>query len=139
MGNAGTTITGTLILGALVTKASDLVKYVLALFKADPQSRSDGVNGVLSLLLTAALGVLIVWGVAQTQWADEIPIGARNLGDLPLGSLVVLGVVISSFASFLYDLKKAIDRSDSASTPRIDSRAEKRRVEGVKRYFGTTE
>jgi hypothetical protein len=136
MGNPGTTITGSLILGALTLKASDFVKYVLALFKSG-QSKSDGLNGLISLIVTAILGIGVVWLVAQTQWADEVPIGDEQLGNLSVASLVVLGLVISSFGSLLYDLKKAIDRSESASTPRILPTAEATRLEGLSTYFQT--
>lgn len=142
MGNPGTTITGTLILGALTLKATDLVKYISALIKGreetGSQSFQDGLNGVYSLLLTAFLGIGVVLIVVHTQWASEIPIGNEQLGQLGGGSQIVLGLVISSFGSNLYDLKKAIDGSESASTPRIGKKAEERRVESLQRYFAGT-
>lgn len=135
MSNSGSTITGTLILGALTLKASDLVKYALALLKREGQSRSEGINGLLSLVITALLGVGVVWSVAQTQWADEVPVGDESLGQLSIASLIVLGLVISSFGSLLYDLKKAIDGSETASTPRVTEAAESRRLVGLEGYF----
>jgi len=117
------------VFGALVLKATDLVKYLNAMRSSDQKTRSDGQNGTITLVLNAVLGVGVVFLMAQTQWADEITIGEETLATLGGGSLTVLGLTISSFGSLLYDLKKAVDGTETASTPAITPAAEERRQE----------
>ena len=127
-------ITATAILGALSLKATDFAKFALSLRLKD--SRNDGINGLLTLVLGALLGVVVVIVVARTQWGDEITVGSTTLDKVSGGSLFVLGLVISSFAGTLTDFKKAIDKSDTASTPAITQAAEKSRRANMAAYFG---
>jgi hypothetical protein len=134
-GTGGAVITGTLILAALSLKGTDLIKYSLNLLNSETKSRGEALNGLITLLLGGVVGIVVVVVMAQTQWGDEIPIGSERLDKLGGGSLVVLGLTISSFASTLYDLKKAVDRTDSASTPAILPSVEKDRQANLEVYF----
>ena len=114
------TITGALILGALILKGTDLAKYLISgLFGPDEDSKKKAWNGFLTLVLTAAIGVGTVFLFSGTQWADEVKLGDEQFSKLGWGSLVTFGLVASSFGALLYDVKKAIDNTDTAATPRI--------------------
>ncbi|MGW0331259.1 hypothetical protein ACWD0J_05145 [Streptomyces sp. NPDC003011] len=120
MDNSVPTISVALILGALILKSVDLVKYVKSVLLADDDDeRNKGLNGLVSLVLTSVAGVGIVLLFKLTQWADDITFGDTKMSDLNTLSSIVLGLVISSFGSLLYDYKKAIDNKDDARTPRM--------------------
>jgi hypothetical protein len=110
-------IAASFIFGALVLKLVDLLKYM---------RNGDG-NGVLTLLLGWGAGVLAVQLIRLTEWDDEIKIGAESLDTLTFWSQVVLGFVATSVASVVYDFKKAIDNTETASTPRLTPAAETER------------
>jgi hypothetical protein len=117
MGNSVPTISVALVLGAFIIKGTDFVKYLLAAFKSG--TRAEGLNGLLTLILTSLAGVAAVFVFKDTQWAQDITIGKVNLADLSAGSSIVFGLVASSFGSVLYDFKKAVDNTDTAKTPRV--------------------
>jgi hypothetical protein len=127
--SGGAVITGTLILGALVLKGTDLIKYVKNAGSESSDTKTDALNGLYTMFWSSLLGMAVVFLMAHTQWGDEIPIGNEKLGDLNWVSLVALGVTITSFAGFLNDVKKAIDGKDTASTPAISKAAEATRQE----------
>ena len=122
------TITASLVLGALIYKITDVVKYIRALFGHEQKTREDGKNGLVSLLISAVAGVVTVFIFRETQWASEITVGQRSLSDLSSFSMVIFGLVVTSLASTLYDLKKAVDNSDSAATPRVIEQPERDRL-----------
>ncbi len=128
-GSAGTVITGTLLMGLLAFKATDLVKYLVASFRRD--GRQDGLNGLITLVVGSGLGIGVAFLMANTAWSSEIQLGNQTLATLPGTSLVVLGLVLTSVASFLFDGKKAIDRTDSASTPKLLPAPERMRRQRV--------
>lgn len=140
-GGAGTVITGTLIMGALAFKALDLVKYLWALIRLNSFDKgqkdrntavSEAWNGLLTLLLGCAAGIGVVFLMANTTWSDEIKLGGGTLGTLPSTSLVVLGLVITSIAALLFDAKKAVDGTDTASTPKLLREPDEERRELVR-------
>ncbi len=143
----GTVITGVLIMSALAYKAIDLVKYLVALFRlwqfeshdgSDWESAVSGAwNGLLTLLLGCAAGIGVVVLMANTTWSDEIQLGSRTLKTLPWTSLVVLGLAITSLAALLFDAKKAVDGTDSASTPKLTKVADQNRRERVRAKLPT--
>jgi hypothetical protein len=51
------TVATSLVLGALVYKVTDLIKYLRALWAHEPQTRQDGKNGLISLGLSSIAGV----------------------------------------------------------------------------------
>ncbi len=148
-GSAGTVITGALIMGALAYKAVDLVKYVVALLRLklgeekdetgdDHESAvSSALNGLVTLLLGCGVGIGVVFLMAHTTWSDEIQLGNQTLKTLPATSLVVLGLAITSLAALLFDVKKAVDGTDSASTPKLMPTADKKRRERVRAKLPT--
>jgi hypothetical protein len=77
-------------------------------------------NGVVTILSGWIIGVIAVWLVGETNWGDTITVG----GDLPLSALsfaemLLVGLVIVSAGSAIFDFKKSFDNSDSAETPKL--------------------
>jgi hypothetical protein len=111
-------VAASFIFGALVLKLMDFIKY----------ARQSDWNGVFTLLIGWGVGVFAIWVIRLTEWDKEIKIGAQSLDELDWKSTVVLGFVATSVAAVVYDFKKAVDNTDTASTPRLGNDAEKDRV-----------
>ncbi len=127
-GSTGTVIVGALIMAALVYKAIDLVKYVVALFgnrsaaqgsEGAKPARLEAVNGLITLAFGCAVGIGVVMLMVHTSWINEIKLGASTLKGLSAVEQVVLGLAIASLAAVLFDFKKAFDGTDTASTPKL--------------------
>ena len=106
---------------ALIWKSVDLIKSL----------KAGATNQVVSIILTWVVSVAVVLLYAQTQWADGIAVADRALSDLNIWSQIVVGLNIAGGAGALYDLKKSIDNTDSAATPRLlgpDRVAKRQRV-----------
>ena len=102
-------IAASLVFGAVILKLVDFVKYL----------RNGEWNGVVTLLLKWAAGIGAVLVFLQTEWADEITIGSETLDELSTASMIVFGFAASSVAAVVYDFKKAVDDTDTASTPKL--------------------
>jgi hypothetical protein len=123
--DAGTSvgvITASFLLGAFILKLVDFVKYAL---------KSDW-NGVMTLAITWAVGFVAVQVFIETQWGDEVSIGEERLDGLSTMSKIVFGLAAPAVAALLYDAKKAVDNTDTASTPRLFNKDEQLRQAGVK-------
>jgi hypothetical protein len=116
------------IFGALILKLTDFVKYV----------RNGDKNGMVTTVTGWAVGLVSIWLILQTDWADEIKFGDEALSSLNTGSKIVLALVATSVAGVLYDVKKAVDNTDTASTPRMTADAETARKEAVTKVLGVT-
>lgn len=102
-------LTASVILGAFILKLVDFVKYLM---KADW-------NGILTLGVTWVVGFIAVQIFIETQWGDEVTVGNDTLDQLSTMSKIVFGLAAPSIAAVLYDAKKAVDNTDTASTPRL--------------------
>lgn len=63
--------------------------------------------------------ILLIATKAQVTQDLVVPGLSDPLGDLDFFSVIVLALVTGSTGSVVYDFKKAIDTSDSASEPRL--------------------
>ena len=115
------------IFGALILKLVDFVKY----------ARNGDVNGLTTIVTGWVVGFVAIKLTLLTDWSDEIKFGAESLKDLGLGSQLVLALVATSVAGLLYDAKKAVDNTDTASIPRMTETAETARKARVKAVLGT--
>lgn len=79
--------------------------------------KAKDANGAGTQVIVWVAGILVVLLAAQTNFADGISIGDQALSTLNFWSLLFIGLTISSLATFGTEVKKAIDGSDSASTP----------------------
>lgn len=95
--------------GALVMKLLDFGKYV----------HVRDWNGAVTQLVAWLAGVGAVLLAARTDFAESVRVNEFLLGDLNLASQVFLGVLATSLFSAVYDLKRAIDHSDSAAMPSL--------------------
>lgn len=95
---------------ALVVKITSVVKAI-----------GKDNNAVVTQLVTWAVGVAVLFLAAQATITSGIVVfdGIPALGDLDNASLVLVGLSYASGGSFAYDLKKAIDSSDSAAEPSL--------------------
>jgi hypothetical protein len=117
-------VTASLIFGAFILKVVDLVKYVVA----------GDWNGFLTLVLTWGVGVLAVLLFIETAWGDEAKLGDQTLDQLNFQAKLVFALAAPSIAAVLYDAKKAVDKTDTASTPRLlpdDEKERKARVDAA--------
>jgi hypothetical protein len=95
-------------LAALVVKFTSVLKYLSSrAFREAATQVIPWVAGVLAVVLAAQADVsegFIVWG-------------QQALGDLDFWSQVLAGIALGSGGSVVYDFKKAVDGTDSASEP----------------------
>jgi hypothetical protein len=76
-------------------------------------------NQALTLIVGWLVGIAALWLFGATVWGGLVSVGEHTLDDLSFWDKVVAGLAVVSSASFGYDLKRAFDRSDSASTPAL--------------------
>jgi hypothetical protein len=110
-------ITASLIFGAFVLKLVDLVKHLIEGFRGEW-------NGFLTLTMTWVVGFIAIWLFIQTGWGQEIRLGEQTLDQINTSGKIVFALAAPAVAALLYDAKKAVDDSDTASTPRLTSEAE---------------
>ena len=96
---------------ALVWKTIDLLR-MLANF--DRQK-----SGVITQVLSWVGGILAVLLYANSDFADTVTIGGKNLAAVSGVTLIMIGVVLGSMASAAVDIKQAVDGNDSASMPKL--------------------
>jgi len=101
------------IFAALIWKVIDFLR-MLANFKNQK-------SGIITQLTAWVGGVLIVilGAHAEVTKALILPGSTQTLGSLDIASLIILGLLISSFASSLVDVKQAVDSSDSSAVPSL--------------------
>lgn len=92
---------------ALLWKGVDFVKYLSARDK----------NAVVTQLATWASGFGVTNLLAHSDFADTLELGGKMLGSMGWPSLMLIGLSMGSTASGAFDIKKALDNSDSAKTP----------------------
>lgn len=95
-------------LAALAVKITTAAKYLTA----------RQIREFVTQLIPWAAGVAIVWlGGQADATADLVMWGAQRLGDLDWASELLAGVALGSGGSLVYDVKKALDNSDTAAEP----------------------
>ncbi len=111
-------------LGTLVFTFVNFLKYGRELLTAGTDdaakaSRKDGQNGVLTQIVAWAAGILGVMIAAHTQFAPDIKFGTQSLAKMDWPTQLFIGLIATSLLSTVNEVKKAIDNSDSASTPQL--------------------
>ena len=123
-------ITASIIFGAFILKAVDLVKYTIQGFQRRRLEQR------LTLVLTWAVGFVAVWIFIKTEWGDEVKLGDQTLDQLNTSAEFVFSLAAPSIAALLYDAKKAVDNTDTASSPRLTPAAENERKARVAAALG---
>lgn len=99
-----------LVLGLVVYTLTNLLKYL----------RARDWNGVVTLLGAWVIGIIAVWLVGATDWAQTVTVGGlKTLDKLSWAEKVLVGLVVTSVGSVVYDLKKSFDNTDTAATPML--------------------
>lgn len=97
-------------LALLIVKVVSFLKFLLARSWNDALTQAVvWVGGTVVLLIAAQADVtqgLVIWGT-------------QRLGALDFWSLVLAGLSLSSTGSFGFDVKSAIDNTDSAAEPQL--------------------
>lgn len=101
------------LLAALTWKVVDFLKALTHL--------SDNKNIVVTQAITWGVTIVFVMLGAHAMLTENIVIPGTStaLGTLDGASLVFAGLLLGSAASASYDLKRAIDGSDSAVQPKL--------------------
>lgn len=100
-------VIGVAALAALVIKVMTVVK-----------SFGKDWNKVVTQAVTWVVGVAVVWLAGAADVTASLPLwDAHTLGSLDGGSIVLVGVELASLGSFGYDVRKSIDRGDTAVEP----------------------
>lgn len=105
----------TAAMALLVIAIINLVKFV----------RAGDMNGIITTISVWIAGVVVMFLVAQTDFADGIVIADRALSSYNAWSLVFMGLTISSIAQFANDIRGAIDNTVTTAKPHlVDSNIE---------------
>jgi predicted membrane protein len=91
--------------------ASALVWKIVSFGKA---ALNGDKNAVVTQLLVWGAAVGVAFLLAASDFAGGIKVGSAVLGDLNAASVVLFGVSLGSTASVGFDVKKAIDVTDTA-------------------------
>lgn len=97
------------LLGALVYKFVDFLKYL----------RVGDWNAAGTQAIAWVAGIVAVILFAATDFGKSIDVGGQALSDLNFASTLVIGLSATSLFSTVYDLKSAVDRTDSGKTPAL--------------------
>lgn len=98
-------------LAALVIKIVSVVKAI-----------GKDNNIVATQVVVWAVGIIVLFlaGEADVTSGMVIPgFSDIHLGDLDAASIVLAGLALGSSGAFAYDVKKAVDNSDSATEPAL--------------------
>lgn len=105
-------MTQAVILAAIALLASKLVEFAKYV-------RNGDVNGAVTLFIVWIVGVIVIFLASAAVVTQDLilPGLSQPLVDMDFWSKVFLGMIATSFISFGYDVKKAVDGTDSAATP----------------------
>ena len=99
-----------IVVGSLLKKVVDFLKFLTG----------KDWNAALTQIVVWVAGVLLMWLLSASDFADGIVIGGIDLGDMNAASIVLAGLGLASTVSLVgQDLLKALDRSQSAATPQL--------------------
>jgi len=86
--------------------------------------RSKNWNGAFTQLIAWVAGIVGIVIAAHSQYASQITLGTQKLASASGWTQVFLGLIATSLLSTFNELKKAIDRTDSAKKAPLLSAAE---------------
>ena len=104
-------ILGVVGLVALIYKTIDFLRMLVNL--------KTQKSGVVTQLVAWVGGILAVVLYANSDFADSVTIGGKNLSAMGGATLFMVGIVLGSMASATVDIKQAFDNNDSASKPKL--------------------
>jgi len=108
-------------LGLVIYTLTNLYKYLT----------NRNWNAALTLVVGWATGVAAVWLVGATSWAHTISVGgSQTLDHLSFVEKLLVGLVVVSASSTIFDFKKAFDGTDSAVHPPLVPGASEGKADG---------
>lgn len=99
------------LLGALVYKFVDFLKFV----------KVKDWNAAGTQVVAWISGIVAITLFANSDFAAGIDLSGLSLESLNFVSQVIVGLSATSLFSSFYDIKRAIDNTDSARTPALIS------------------
>lgn len=102
-----------IVLAGLAFLANKVVSTLKNLTHADTRSAAF----TQLVVWAVAIGVIVLASLAEVTETFIVPGTTDPLGDLDLASLFLVGLIAGSSGSVVYDFKKAIDNTDTASEP----------------------
>lgn len=100
---------GLIGLTALILKAVDFFRLLA--------NAGTNKSAIVTQILAWAGGIGAVFLFAATDFGDSVSAAGVTLDDASGATLVLLGIMLSSAASVVVDLKQSFDNSDSATKP----------------------
>jgi hypothetical protein len=99
-----------LVLALVVYTLLNLVKYL----------RASDWNAVITLVAGWVIGSLAVFLVGESSWGSTVTVGGtQTLDQLSFIDTLLVGLVVVSVGSAVYDLKKSFDNTDTAAVPTL--------------------
>lgn len=95
------------LLGTLVWKVLDALKFL----------RNGDMNAFITQVASWAIGTGVLALAGASTVGGGIEVGGKAVSSLNFADMVLLGSSVASFASVGFDVKKALDGSDSAKVP----------------------
>ena len=105
-------VTGLLL--ALVWKFTDFLKHVTA----------KDVSAIVTQLVAWVAGFVAIVLFAHSAYAPHLVIHGLRFDHVSWWDQLLVGLMIGSAGSASYDLKRALDQSDSAATPPLIAQAD---------------
>ena len=81
------------------------------------RTRNQALSGVVTQLLVWITGIFAVYLLGWVGFVGAFKVGNTDLIQLPTGQKVIIGLMAASTLSVVNELKKALDKNDSARTP----------------------
>jgi hypothetical protein len=101
----------TIALGAIVFSFVNFLKYL--------RGRDWNAAGTQLIVWISGITACLLASQAEIAAGLEVPGTTFTLGALDFGSLVLVGLQASSLFTFGNEVKKAIDNTDNAKTPKL--------------------
>lgn len=103
------TIAPLVVLGTLVFTFINWLKFI----------RGRQYNSAITQVIVWASGVAAVWLVAASQFGIDVHVNSLTLRAMDSATKVVTGLLAASLLSTVNEVKKAIDNTDTAQTPKL--------------------
>ena len=100
-----------IVFSALVWKVIDFLRML-----ANPKTNKSGITTQLAAWVGGVV-VVILGAHAEVSSSLVLPGADTALHSIDFASQILLGLLISSFASTIVDVKQAIDNKDTSSMP----------------------
>lgn len=81
--------------------------------------RNQDWNGAITMASVWVVVLIAIVVIGDTRWGDTIDLGGMHVSDLSFGEQLLVALVPASFGIVGFDVKKALDNTDSAKSPAL--------------------